>query len=180
MLADPLSERQMTLGWQQPALGLVVTLLGSWAGVNLGLRKYRREKWWERKATAYVSILDAMFNIKRNADYYVRQYESETQTPEIDAELQDLAHKGNLELDRAIALGTFLLSRETAQLLQNAQNEILSMSPHLIPPEEADAWSEISGRYAAQLVTAAKADLGVTSGLEIRYRLQRLLAKNPV
>jgi len=38
---------------------IVIAAISSWITVQLSLRKFRAERWWERKAEAYSKIIEA-------------------------------------------------------------------------------------------------------------------------
>lgn len=46
------------------ATALVVALLGAWVTVQLAYRRFRKEKWWERKFDTYDRVIDALYRTK--------------------------------------------------------------------------------------------------------------------
>jgi hypothetical protein len=161
--------------WRQLGATLFASLFGSSVGAAFALRKHAREQWWDRKAAAYASILDSLHDIQRNADYYVGQYEGGAQFVDENPEITEAFHAANVKLDRATAQAEFLLSTQAASVLHDMREAVLGMDPNFDPPEEAAAWSEITSRYTARVIAAARIDLGVKNRWELRFRLRKLL-----
>lgn len=49
-------------------IGFVVATTSAWITVRLSLRKFRSERWWEKKAAAYVEAIEALHSLKRDMD----------------------------------------------------------------------------------------------------------------
>lgn len=154
---------------------LVVTLVGSVVGADLALRKHRREQWWDRKAAAYISVLDAMHHIQRRADYLVREYGDGQQVIKENAAIEEAAQRASIELDRVTSQATFLLSREAANDLVQMEQEVFAMFPDLLPPELAEIWAKIVRRHTDRFIVSAKRDLEVEGRLELGFRTRNWL-----
>jgi hypothetical protein len=53
--------------------GIVIAAVNSWITVQLSLRRFRTERWWERKVEAYERIIAALHPTKAYADTYFRR-----------------------------------------------------------------------------------------------------------
>jgi hypothetical protein len=106
------------------AIGIVIAAVSSWITVQLSLRQFRSERWWERKAEAYERIIGAFhdFKILRS-----RQGAAELQNKEMSenesAELLARAKAADDEILKAIDLGAFYLSDEAQSRLKQYQSE---------------------------------------------------------
>jgi hypothetical protein len=57
----------MWLAWlAQLGIGIIVACVSAWITVRLSLRRFRDEKWWERKAAAYAAGVEALHHLKRS------------------------------------------------------------------------------------------------------------------
>ena len=105
-----------------PALAVaVVTALIT---VKLSIRKFRAEKWWERKADAYSRVVEALHKHK---NYDEQKYEIEMKYTLKDdektrIELENQWAEANAELQRAADLGAFVISREAEEILSKFLN----------------------------------------------------------
>ena len=93
------------------ASGLVVAVVSAVVTVRLSLRRFHSEKWWERKAAAYNTLVEALFHLQlylqESFDEHVDQ---RTIGPEREKALAERAAQGRDELYRAAAVGTFMFS----------------------------------------------------------------------
>ena len=54
--------------------GIIVGAVSAWITVQLSLRKFRTEKWWELKVEAYSKIIGALHNSKAFADEHLNAH----------------------------------------------------------------------------------------------------------
>jgi hypothetical protein len=54
-----------------PVITAVVAGYFALGGIWLGLSRFRSERWWERKAAAYASAIEALHAIEEHAKKYV-------------------------------------------------------------------------------------------------------------
>jgi hypothetical protein len=96
-------------------IGGVVTAAVS---VRLALKRFRSERWWERKAQAYSDLLLSLFHVQIHAK---RRLEEVVEGVAFDesyiATLSARAANGFAEIRKAAALGSFLFSTEVSQRL---------------------------------------------------------------
>lgn len=45
-------------------VGIAIASLSSWITVNLSLKRFRTEKWWEKKSEVYASLLGTLHDSK--------------------------------------------------------------------------------------------------------------------
>lgn len=76
------------------AIGAITSFLGAWLAANLALKRFYKEKMWERKAAAYTTIFEALHHIRnwyaKNLDAYFEQRDI---SDEKTKELQKFANK---------------------------------------------------------------------------------------
>ena len=94
--------------------GIIIAILTSYITVYLSLWQFRSERWWERKAELYSDVLEALYRIRSHAANFVDG---------IDMKTEDLSLEGRKEVERAISVGTLLLSEEAVAHLEEFQRE---------------------------------------------------------
>jgi hypothetical protein len=98
---------------------LIVGIVTAILSVRLALRRFRAERWWERKAEAYSTLLVALFDIRRYLEFEIRAIEERFEpAEEFLSELRDRSRKGHFEIRKAAAVGTFLYSAPVAERLE--------------------------------------------------------------
>ena len=104
--------------------GIVIAAVSSWITVQLSLRKFRTERWWEKKAEAYSRIIEALHNSKAFADNHLEaQYSGRDLPAEKDKELRQRSKLAHEEIAKAVDIGAFLLSEEALTRLKQYQKE---------------------------------------------------------
>jgi len=143
-------------------LSLVVGIVTAIVSVRLSLRRFRAERWWERKVEAYSRIVDALHSVM---EYCSVLSDEEIQGREITDErrkqlLQDY-ERAVRELKKATSVGAFIISKDVADALMK-----LETRPRLsgkdwprfeILDDDYDAYS----KTLAEVQKLAKRDLEV-------------------
>jgi hypothetical protein len=66
--------------------GLASGTLSAWITYRLAFRRFRAEKWWERRADAYSGIVEALHNSLKFSDTHLSYIQNGSEIPpEIDA-----------------------------------------------------------------------------------------------
>lgn len=141
---------------------ILIAFLSSWITVQLSLRRYRTEKWWEKKVEAYTRIVEALHNSKALIEAYLLAVEEGANvSPERKKELEKRAHASYDEIIKAKDVGEFLLSRKAIKCLCRYQERSTD--------DPNDMWYEhLENEFTATkecldaLIIAAKEDLKVT------------------
>jgi len=143
---------------------LVIAILTSFISVNIALRKYKSEKWWDIKTTCYVTIIEALNNMIMYCDLWM------------DVELDDkLVCKKTLEnyhsefncskllLDKQMNIGNLLLSDEAYNVLLNLTYS-LSKSENMTDITQSIAFIRCEVEECLHLlIPCAKKDLKITN-----------------
>ena len=101
---------------------LVVAICTAIITVRLSLRRFRAERWWERKADTYSRIVEALHNAMEYCE--AMSDESLTHnviTPERKAQLIQDYRQATLELRKATGVGAYIISPEIADALARSQ-----------------------------------------------------------
>lgn len=132
----------------------------SWITVQLSLRQFRAQKWWERKADAYVHILDALHKSKKFSDEHLEaEYKAREVHEERDIELRKLAKESREEILRAVDVGAFLLCDEAMETLNEYERQVDKLHEYKAWYEYIDAANTINHRTLKKLIPIARKDL---------------------
>lgn len=104
--------------------GVIVAAVSSWITVQLSLRRFRAEKWWEMRVEAYKRLIEAFHDSKAFSETHLEaDYEGREVPEETDKELRARAKDAAREIARAADLGGFLLGDEVRTRLKKYQQE---------------------------------------------------------
>jgi hypothetical protein len=106
------------------AIALVIAVVSAWITVQLSLRRFRYERWWDRKAEAYERIIGALHHVKI---FDSRNAEAEHQGKEMPEKAGDAlradAAAAHDEILKAIDIGALYLSDEAQSRLRQYRAE---------------------------------------------------------
>jgi len=141
---------------------LALAVLSALVSVQLALRRFRAERWWERKAEAYSALLIALFDVQRSLDYEIRRIEEGAQLSESYLkDLKDRSRAGYTEIRKAGVIGTFLFGAEAATRINQLVDSLDT------PKHGLDFYEEVGEDFDAvrsalvDLKQIAKRDLAV-------------------
>lgn len=86
--------------------------------VQLSLRRYRSEKWWERKAEVYSSLLDFLYDMQQNAASKLRMQEP---TEEERLEFESRSKKASAEIRKIRTIGAYIISDKVWKILDEME-----------------------------------------------------------
>jgi hypothetical protein len=143
-------------------IGLVGIGLSAWITYRLAFRRFRREKWWERRADAYIRIVEALHNSKKFADTHIGHMETGSEVPpEKDAALRKTAQEGRDEILRAVDVGKLFLSLAALERLKRFVSDTENI--------KAEGWAdyvekdyELINTCLNDLAQLGREDLGTT------------------
>ena len=99
--------------------GIMTAAASAWVTVQLSLRRFRAEKWWERRVTAYERVIEALYNSKEFSEVHLHALDENLQIPkEQDNELRAQVEDAAREIAKAVDLGSFLLVSVFKQMEQ--------------------------------------------------------------
>lgn len=105
--------------------GLIIAIVSAYVTVRLSIKRFREERWWERKAESYTSILVALHNMKK--------YLEESQENQIGNEAKSNERMNNVyegwiqgedELSKAVDIGIFLFSEQAIEQILMLQSKL--------------------------------------------------------
>lgn len=144
------------------AAAVLIAVISAFVTVKLSLRRFYSEKWWERKAKSYESIMEALHHMKKYCDEQViaaieDTKISETREQELEKRRKDAAD----EVSKAIDIGSFIISDEAVQLLSGLDKELHKAREEETFWEFLDVQSTALGKTLPKLREIARKDLEV-------------------
>lgn len=102
---------------------IFISVLVTIITVKLSLKKFRSEKWWEKKAEAYSKIVDILHQLKNYCDQKLpASYGELNLSPEKENELAEQYKIAYRELVKALDVGSFIISEEAVKILETYKN----------------------------------------------------------
>lgn len=141
-------------------VGIVIAAVSAWITVQLSLKRFRSERWWDRKVEAYERIIEALHHSKAFSDAHLNaKYEGRKLPEEYDKDLRVRSSQAHVEIEKATDIGAFLLSDEAHERLKKYREEAkeASKTPHWEEYLEGDLMATES--CLADLIKIAKKDL---------------------
>ena len=111
--------------------GLGSGVLSAWLTYIFAWRRFRTEKWWERRADAYEKIMDALRSAKRFSDVHLERLMQggNEPSPEEVGKLRVQSKEGHDYILRAIDTGRLILPDEALQRLNEYSKENARNNP---------------------------------------------------
>lgn len=140
--------------------GIVIAALSSWITVQLSLKKFRSERWWERKVEAYSKIIEGLHNSKSFAYHHLEAEDKGRKLPEErKMELRHRAKAGHDGILKAIDVGSFLVSEEALSRLKKYKQEMEQASQQHTWYDYIDESVFATEQCLKDLIEIAKRDL---------------------
>lgn len=138
----------------------------SFLTVQLSLRRFYSERWWERKADAYTDIIEALHAKLEFLDsYFSVMYDGERLSETDVVRLRAANKEADQKINKLIRIGTFVISKEVATLLEYYQAAQAKLKREVYEADES-AWfaheQKLIDRCLAKVRDAAMRDLKVT------------------
>jgi len=141
---------------------IIVAVPTSMLSVYLALKKYRTEKWWDKKAGCYIRTVNAMNDIISFCDDTLAvELDGKPISHELREDLRNKFHKGKMTLDTQTNIGQLLMS-------DDAYNDLLSLDRKLYKAEQEEEFIQQIAHIRTNteeclfsFIPHAKGDLGV-------------------
>lgn len=105
-------------------VGIIIAAVSSYITVQLSLKRYRTEKWWEKRAEAYSNILGLLHDAKEFSEENIAaDLAGRELTEQEDKDLRARAAVCSNEIYRAMDMGQFYFSPEAIVRLKKYKTE---------------------------------------------------------
>ncbi|RUO71653.1 hypothetical protein [Idiomarina ramblicola] len=140
--------------------GIVIAGVTAFITVNLSLKRFREERWWERRAAAYENVIEALHHSKAFSGVHMDAELERRKVPEErDKELRAKSAQAHREIDRATDMAGFLLGCEARDRLRKYHQDTSDAG-------RADSWHEylqldwdVTNSCLKDLIEIARKDL---------------------
>jgi hypothetical protein len=106
-----------------------VAVFASILSVNLAMRRFYSEKWWERKAEAYSRIVEELYHVLNSLDTCLVYFDQREELPQEDQnEINRLSNQAYKELYKAECIGAFIISDDVANALSQMREKEKNLS----------------------------------------------------
>lgn len=144
------------------AAGLFVAVVTSVVTVRLSIKRFRSERWWERKVEAYTDLLAALSDSKRYANLQARVRLTQSESNQAADRLEEQHRDAYDRLRRATTVGSFILSKDVAQRLEDLDSRLAGLEYDSGPTwEYFEMSAELYSNAISDIRAAAKSDLEV-------------------
>ena len=104
--------------------GILIAAVTSWISVRLAIRQFYSQKWWERKADAYASIVEALYHVKHNLETEMSAEEFGAQlSAETKEEIKRKYKESFQQINRAEGMGAFIISKRSSEILTQLRRD---------------------------------------------------------
>jgi hypothetical protein len=142
---------------------ILIAAISAWITVQLSLRRFRTEKWWERKVDAYSRVIEALHNSKAFSDQYLHAtYQGRELSEERQAELRLRARAARDDILKAMDVGAFLFSKEALDRLKQYQKDEEDASKHESWHDHLESDWAAANNCLKDIIAISKKDLRTT------------------
>jgi hypothetical protein len=169
----------MKTGLGNLVVGLIIAVISARVTVHFALKRFYLEKWWERKAEAYSSIIEALHHMKNYADHQMAFHERGRELPEDGKkELSEKMRCGIAEIRKRADIGAFVISEEAVVALRTLQKDLDESTNTQDWYEHLDQWLWAVNKCLDSMRSIAKNDLkGPMTAREHLFRFLEVLKK---
>lgn len=143
--------------------GVIIAAASSWITLQLALRRFRFERWWDLKQKAYQNVIEALYKMALCSE---RELDRVVGTKDISDEEDKLLSQdwkeASSEIRRARDVGSLLLSEDALRRLEKYEHDCrIERKAETSYFEELEAYCCAVNTCFADLKRIAKQDLGV-------------------
>lgn len=144
----------------QAISALAISILSAWLTVKLSQKKFRSERLWERKVSAYERVIEAFHNSKKFSSEHMRaEYSGGEVSDEHDKDLRQNAKQAMDEVRRTADIGSFILSEKALDI-------IIEFEYKINDTDQIESWQdylhhefETTDEYMKKFIEEAKRDI---------------------
>lgn len=104
---------------QSNVVAAVVVGIFGLVTLKMGIAKYASEKWWERRASSYATVIDGLHSMHKAYSAWAEAHETRQELDNDYAEELSRANSAGFEeMQRGETIGAFLMSKRAADILR--------------------------------------------------------------
>ena len=147
--------------WQKIANSLLVAIPTAYITSVLAFRKYRTEKWWDRRSQCYCDTIDALNEIIVVCDAFIDEKIHGITLRRVDKDSLEAKYKKSKEFCfTQINIGKLLMSDKAHQILMGFEGELFTLESDSDQTVIKEAIREVTEGHLNALIPVARKDLG--------------------
>ena len=118
---------------------IVVSIFTSYITVNLSLKQFYSQRWWDKKETEYTQIMRELARLKLCfSDWYESFLYHKRVTEQDSKKLNETYKRASESLSKISAIGTFVVSEETVTALDGLLSQFEQETPRGDPLDDIE------------------------------------------
>lgn len=148
------------LSWQKIANALLVAIPTAYLSSVLAFRKYRSEKWWDRRSQCYCDTIDALNEIIVVCDAFIDEKVQGVQLRKADRDaLEEKYRKSKGVCFMQINIGKLFMSDEAHKSVMGFERELFVIENEPDKEVVKEGIREVTEAHLNALIPIARADL---------------------
>jgi hypothetical protein len=152
-----------------------IAAVSSWITVLLSLRRFRAERWWDRKVDAYTTLIEAFYSSKAFTTAHLEAQETGREvSEENDVKYRKLAEEAHQKIEKAIDTGSFILCDEALARLREYREEANQAGEAKDWYSFLDAHCAATDKCLKEIIPIAQNDLKINRKLSAAWLKKNL------
>lgn len=150
--------------WQKIANALLVAIPTAYLSSVLAFRKYRTEKWWDRRSQCYCDTIDALNEIIVVCDAFICEKVRGMELREVDKYLLEKQLRNSKgRCFTQINIGKLFMSNKAHQILMGFERNLFALESDSDQTVIKEAIRDVTEGHLNAFVKIARSDLGAYS-----------------
>lgn len=150
--------------WEKIVTALLVAIPSAYLSSILTFRKYRSEKWWDRRAQCYCNTIDALNEVIVVCDAFIDEKVHGMTLRKADKDLLDAKYIKSKEFCfTQINIGKLLMSDKALEILLGFERELFILETSSDQAVLKEAIREVTDRHLDAFIPIARSDLGANA-----------------
>jgi hypothetical protein len=145
---------------QSPVVAATIVGLFGIASIWVGLGRFRSERWWERKAAAYASVIEGLHAMYDSSKAYEAAANGGYElSDDFEASISEASLKGWAEVRKGASIGSFVMTKRAAYILSDLDQNLERQEQALPTSEFHQTRKEFISNAIIAIQIEAKKDL---------------------
>lgn len=144
---------------------ILVAIIAAFLGAWLTMRRFRVDRWWEKKAEAYINLVEALHEMSMvPAEQFNAACNGKDLRKEQEVALWESFDRARRRVWKIADSADFVISSDVARVVQVMNNGISQAENAASFPEHLDEIDEAIGQCMAQVKVIGADELGIKKG----------------
>lgn len=152
---------------EKVATAVIIAFPTAYLTSYFSIRKYRTDKWWDKKSQCYCDSINALNEIIAVCDAFIEEKVHGVTLSKEERDSLEKKYKKNMEFCYLqINIGKLLMSDKAHKILQGYEREIYSLENGSDKAVLMESVREVTEGYLEAFIPLAKTDLGASNLLK--------------